>query len=477
MSTRSAGRRLIQTGLAVLAAAAVLSGLLTAPVPAEESPAGVFPLRIGPNRHYFVDGRGEPFLVQGDAAWSLIAQLTPGEAETYLARRRSQGFNAVLVNLIEHKFARNAPRNASGDEPFLKAGDLSTPNEAYFARAETIIEMAGRQDMAVFLVPAYLGWGGGDEGWFRELRLNGRAKLRSYGRYVGRRLGRHANIIWVAGGDYTPSWLDRWTVDALAEGLRESGARQLMTAHCGLGPAARIYGRRPWLDFDNVYTYEPDVFAACADEYRRRPPRPFVLSEAFYEGEHDTTAETLRRQACAALLAGATGQFFGNNPVWNFDAPVKVCPSDRTWPAALDSRGAREISLIGAFFRDLRWPDLVPLPARGSSAAGSGPGRRGSAPLAAASDDGGLLVAYLSGGDGAGFQVDLDRLSRPGRAFWVDPTTGERREIDPSLFSGQGLRTIPRPATNAGGAGDWLMVFQAAGTGAGRTTRGEERGR
>ena len=41
------------------------------------------------------------------------------QADQYLDDRASRGFNTLLVNLIENRFASNPPRNAYGDAPFL----------------------------------------------------------------------------------------------------------------------------------------------------------------------------------------------------------------------------------------------------------------------------------------------------------------------------------------------------------------------
>src|SRR5882672_12100710 len=68
--------------------------------------AARFPLEIAVGQRYLRDMSGAPFLIQGDAAWSLIADLTREEADAYLADRAARGFNTILVNLLEHRFAR-----------------------------------------------------------------------------------------------------------------------------------------------------------------------------------------------------------------------------------------------------------------------------------------------------------------------------------------------------------------------------------
>src|SRR5689334_21323605 len=103
-----------------LAVAIALAGSRT------EAANTVFPLTIADNGRFLVDQKGAPFLVVGDSAWSLIAQ--PGEAEIdrYLDDRAQRGFNAVIVNLIEHRFCTHPPLTHAGLAPFRKTGDFST---------------------------------------------------------------------------------------------------------------------------------------------------------------------------------------------------------------------------------------------------------------------------------------------------------------------------------------------------------------
>ena len=92
--------------------------------------AGVaYPLRVR-GRH-LVDARGRPFLINGDSAWSLIAQLRDDDVDRYLDDRKARGFNAVLVSLIEHTYASKAPADIYGTQPFRVDDDFTTPNEAY----------------------------------------------------------------------------------------------------------------------------------------------------------------------------------------------------------------------------------------------------------------------------------------------------------------------------------------------------------
>ena len=110
--------------------------------------AGRYPLRISPDHRHLIDQSGAPFLILGDAPWSLISGLTKEEAEVYLEGRRRQGFNSIIVNLIEHKF--HGPVNRYGEGPFTTPGDFSTPNEKYFEHADWVIRRAARRASRLF---------------------------------------------------------------------------------------------------------------------------------------------------------------------------------------------------------------------------------------------------------------------------------------------------------------------------------------
>ena len=53
------------------------------------------------------------------------------------------------------------------------------------------------------------------------------------------------------------------------------------------------------------------------------------------------------------------------------------------------------------------------------------------------------------------FGIDTSRLDASVSAWWVDPTTGERRKVAVT-------RTFTTPGTNAGGAQDWVLLFEPA---------------
>ncbi len=425
--------------------------MTAAPVPAAQKAAGGT-LRVSGNHRHLVDAENNPFLLQGDAAWSLMATLEKADASAYLKNRREKGFNAILVNLIEHKFCKNPPRNAEGEAPFTTAGDFSTPNERYFAHADWMFKEAAKNGIYVLLAPIYLGYKGTDEGWMDELMALSPAKCLEYGRYLGRRYRDFGNVIWVMGGDRNPeSALER--VDLIALGIKEHDPKHLFTAHCAPdNDAADQYGGGGWLSFNTVYTYQlihPRLYGA----YRRNPAQPFILIESSYEGEHNSSEAQIRRQAYWTILCGGFGHVFGNNPIWHFDGPG-LFPVKETWRQAMDLPGSVSMKHWGDLFRSRKWQELVPDLKHEVVTKGLGEFRGLDYLAAARTADGGTVVAYLP--TSRAITVNMSKISgKQARAWWFDPRSGEASTA--GAFATQGLHEFSPP-----GPGDWVLVLDDA---------------
>jgi Protein of unknown function (DUF4038)/Putative collagen-binding domain of a collagenase len=408
----------------------------------------VFPLTLSADRRHVVDQRGRPFLIQGDSAWSLIAKLTREETEVYLEDRRHRGFDAILVNLIEHKFAEHPPRNAYGQAPFTTAGDFSTPDDAYFAHADWVIERAAEKGIAVFLAPCYLGQNGGDEGFYREMLASGAASLEAYGRYVGRRYTRFDNIVWVLGGDFTPPSDGLAVVRAMGAGIRSADRRHLFTAHWSAETSSHEVEDptiRGWLGLDATYTYRP-VYEKSLADYERPGALPHFLIESAYENEHESTPRSLRAQAYYALLTGAVGQFFGNGAVWGF----------WSWRAALQSPGAVSMSHVHELFAGRPWARLIPDVHHRVMTETAGSENVARAVLASAAD-GTLGIGYIPAGRAA--TIALKELATPLRSRWYDPSTGAYSAAD-WVPGATGLAVFTPPRKNAAGDDDWVLVLE-----------------
>ena len=436
--------------------AATANAFACAPRDVSATSKNPFPLRAETGKRHLVDATGKPFFMNGDTAWSLIAQLRKEDVEIYLQDRKARGFNTILVSLLEHQFATNAPANIHGDRPFLSDNDFSKPNEAYFKYADWVLQRACDLGFTVLLTPAYVGNGGGPEGWYHEMSESGPERLRAYGRFLGKRYGHLDNIIWVHGGDYNPP--DKVLVTAMVEGIREFDPNALHTAHGSPGsPAIEHWEGEPWLAINNVYTYEP-VYWSALTQYEHHRDKPFFLMESAYENEHGANEYRLRMQAYQAVLSGAMGHVFGNNPMWHFDGPgLYAAPSG--WKDELDSRGARSMTYLNDLFSSLQWWELEPDTSNALLYAGHG--SDDARAVAARSRNGTFAVIYLPTNRGA--VVDLSQLSpAPVKARWFDPSNGSFKAVDGSPFDGGTHKVVP-PKRNYAGFNDWLLVLETNG--------------
>lgn len=382
----------------------------------------------------------------GDAAWSLAAQLTREEAEFYLEDRRSRGFNAILVNLIEHEEARNAPRNAYGEPPFDGSADFSHPNDEYFSHIDWLVRRAEALGFVVLLAPAYLGYRGGSSGWYRQMQDAGTRKLTAYGRYLGRRYGDVPNVIWVHGGDYDPP--DFRGVRALMDGMRGEATRALHTFHGGRGSTSHaMFPWVSWLSINTIYTDEDGVVAA-ARAASARSTLPFIHIEGRYE-DMGASEAIVRAQAYQAVLSGACGHVMGHKHVWPFDP---------AWRSSLASPGARSMTRMRMLLESLEWTGLRPAP-RDFLAKGEGSGRGRAA--AAVSTDGRRAVAYVP--SDRALTLNTSSLKGPSlRVRWLDPS-GEPKQGLPAAAA---VASSPRvelrsPGSNGSGYDDWVLVLDS----------------
>lgn len=430
--------------------------------PLPEPPVGsTFPLQVRRGTRHLLDAQGRPFLLQGDSVWSLLAQLRREEIDQYLADRQSRGYNAILVNLIESHFSNHAPRNGEGEVPFLsprsfdsigdylKRVDFETPNPAYFALFDHLLDRAARAGILVMAAPCYAGYEGGEQGWWEPMKRNGAAKLRSWGRYLGQRYRTRRNLLWVQGGDFNVP--DRSLVDALAEGIREYDASNLHTFHGSRGTGAHDWmGAAPWLDLGNIYTAAVVADTALKHRIAHRDV-PFILIEAFYENYPSAPRDPrlARAQAYQALLCGACGQLSGHDDLWQFRP---------AWKAALDAPTSRSMAQCARLFSQLPWWALQPDTEGRLLRTNTGPGLDRT--VAAVTEDARLAVAYCP--TGQPIELDVTALEGPMLSTrWMDPFDGRwQRGAELAAERGAAQRVAPPPGPNAAGTTDWVLVVE-----------------
>ena len=401
-----------------------------------------YPLKVSVDQRRLLDQNDRAFLVVGEAAWSLFTGITKAEAEAYLEDRRQRGFNAIIVNIVEHYF--NGPLNKDGQAPFATNGgvyDFAQPNDAYFAHVDYVLNVARSKGLLVLMTPAYLGYQGGQEGWWPEINtsVNTEAVMENYGRYLGNRYRGFNNIVWVMGGDYYAEATLAKT-RAIVRGIQATDQARLFSAHNSrYESGALYYNAEPWFTLNTTYSDCTSTPAHSTADYQRTPMRPFVYFEGYYENENGSTARCLRSQAYWPVLLGSIGSFFGNRPIWLFDPG---------WQTALDSTGARGMTYYGRLFRSRAWERLVP----DAAVLLSGQGAPGPDYAAAArTADGSSVIVYTP--IQKTLTVDMAKVGgTTARGWWFDPATGAASRIGTATLPPAAAKLHPahRPGLGAG---------------------------
>jgi len=436
--------------------------------------AQAYPLKKSANGRYLVDQNNAPFLIAGDAPQGLVVRISPADADSYFANRKSHGFNAGWVNLVENPGAFNTGRSDGstfdGIRPFtgflpgapqdFDHYDLTTPNEAYFARADQMLTLAANQGIVVFLDPieCYC---------LNTMRNNGPTACRTYGRYLGNRYKSFNNLVWQSGNDFQ-TWgnaTDDSVVTSVALGIKDNDTRHLHTVELNYLVSISLDDPNwaPIVSLNAAYTYSP-TYAEILKGYNSAPSTPVYLVEANYEYESLrgflTTAYICRKQEYWANLSGATGQLYGNHYTWTFESG---------WQSFLDSPGAVQMAYLQALFTSRAWYNLVPDQSHATLTGGfgsfsaSGELNGNDYAAAARTADGTLVMAYLP--TLRAVTINMAQLSGPVTARWYDPAGGVFTAIAGSPFANSGSRSFSPPGNNSEGSPDWVLLLEA-GTGA-----------
>jgi hypothetical protein len=426
---------------------------------AQSRPA--YPLKISANKRYFVDQKNRPFLLHADTAWMIFYKLDRVEVEQYLENRRQLGFNTILAQFLAYG---RFQANKAGEYPLLNENDLTTPNEKFFAHADWVIRKAAEKGMQVVIAPAWLDCCNG--GWRDKMKANGVEKNRAFGLYIGKRYKDVPNLMWLMLGDRDPGEYLPF-VDAMAEGIKAGGGKQLMSGHAGSPRSARdVLEGESWLDFNTTYTYWPNstttgrpqfhVYANSRKDYQRTPAMPFILIESCYENERQCTSQMIRRQAWWSVLSGSTGQALGNAPIYGFN---------KGWQEAMNWRSSQDMSQLWKLLSKRAWWKLVPdikqeliVDGYGTFSGTTDKDTGYDYVTAMHASDGSFALAYLP--EGRAISVDMTKLSGKVHARWVDPVSGEFTPITTSQFPNRSITKFTPPVQNSSGDRDFVLLLE-----------------
>jgi len=293
------------------------------------------PLQISESGHFVEHEDGKQFFWLGDTAWRLPT-LHPDDVRRYFETRVAQGFNVVHINATSWGIP-----NWEGQRPFTGEGPSWSefePCERYWQHVDGIFDAAEAVGIYLQLTPL---WGSeADSEIGTQFFADPNRDSYRYGRFLGERYGDRPNLIWCVCGEYQKPYGDRYPapvpethltrLELMAEGIRAAETfRHLMSIHPrGLLSSSEDFHGREWLDFNTVQTHKGFDYIdhLVADDWERKPTKPVLNSEGWYEGEPSMyelpswegmdPAWVQRFQAYWSVFFGSFGYSYGHSQVW-----------------------------------------------------------------------------------------------------------------------------------------------------------------
>ncbi len=435
-------------------------------------------IQVSKNQRFLVTEDGDPFFWLGDTAWELFHRLTGEEAARYLANRQAKQFNVIQAVILAEEDGLNTP-NMAGECPLIN-NDPATPNEAYFAFVDEVIQMAADHDLYVGLLPTWGDkvahmWGVGPIVFNEE-------NARQYGRFLGKRYGDCTNILWVIGGDrpavtethdYRPIWR------AMATGIEEgAGFHPFMTYHISGGASSSqdLHGEA-WLDMNMMQSghgsgRDTPVWEMIARDYALTPTKPTLDGEINYEDhpvnpwpEWDPASgyfddHDVRKQAYRSVFAGGCGVTYGHHFIWQMWDEGRFAKNNgdtlMPWHVAIDRPGGGQMKYLRALMESR--PYLSRVPAQDVLVSDAG---EGAAHIQATRDaDGSYIMVYLP--QAKSVTVNTSGISGEDvRVWWFDPRTGQA--ADSGVVKRRATMTLSPPvAASSDTDVDWVLVLDDA---------------
>ncbi len=423
-------------------------------------------IQAAPSGRYLQRSTGEPFQIHGSSTWCLVQSSKP-EVRFILDNIKGKRFNSILLMsaLSESALTQYGPAQAEGLSPFLDS--KLTPNPAFWAHVEFIVQEAAARGLVVQLAFLYLGHGSAEDGFRARVAGCTLGECTAFGNFLGNLFKRHQNIIYVCGGDNLSNWSSNW--DAMVAGIVSQDPSHLITGHPSRGQEGRQFGS--FITLNSSYRNRAEIASGTLLAYQGTPTLPVYLFEGQYEGDGSyfsnptLNAMETRIQSWQALLAGGCGANYGNHPVWSngyVSTNVGVTPPQLVYPTwlsteGLDSEGHGDMVHLHNFFDDPDLPWWTLVPDASSSFVTAGRSSNENYVAAAYSPGGDLAIAVIPAG--GLITVNLSIFPAAMDAWYYDPTSGARSYI--ARYSNSGSQNFD-PPLNAAGDTDMILLLKRA---------------
>jgi hypothetical protein len=421
--------------------------------------------RLSPDRRYFAQADGKPWLWLADTAWNGALMSTREEWRRYARDRVAKKFSAAQFVMTQWRAGR---QDELGQVAFTGADHIRI-NPAFFQRLDEKFDALNDEGLVAGPVLLWALTSPDQESPGISLPTGEAIVL---ARYMVSRYGAH-QVVWILGGDgdYRGANTARWK--AIGQAVFPAGEpRRPVTMHPGgmQSPWAE-YKDEPWLDVffyqsghgNNAAKWRWNATAGGAVGWKLEPAHPVVDSEINYEGHLDyhrherIGAAQVRRAAYYSLLAAPpVGVTYGAHGIWFWSRKAEV-PLDHPqtgatepWYDCLDYPGARSMTVLHEVFNSLEWWKLRPN--RALVDAGAAPPDFTNYPMPAMAQDGSFALIYLPADDP--IPVHLDEFRGRVDAIWINPQTG-KREVELN-WRPSGAQEMHPPR----GGDDWLLLLR-----------------
>jgi hypothetical protein len=421
-------------------------------------------IRISDNHHYLVDAKtGAPVFILADTAWNLGA-LKLDEIETYLQSREDHGFNTIMFAL---NFAPQANETNAYGQPAYLGADKAELNPAYFQTCDAIVQKAADHGLYVML---YAMWAGEKAGTMNHYTA---AQLTTLGHALGHHYQGVPNVIFCAGGESTPPYIEADRVNALGQALKEGCAGQnLVTVHpTSPNSSSKFYASSAWLDFymcqaksgSGPKNAEFDAAALVLRDWNIASIKPTMMGEHRYESGRQEDPLIQRRSLYQCVFAGGCGYAYGHDALWQMTPHTGLSwmlkgwtPGVTNWVEALDTPAVRQLHCIKALL--YAHPYLARIPDQSLVLAGQG---TNVATRVQATRDGTLnhndatyIMAYISSPRTITLNTGV-MAAHELIVSWFNPATGASEVVHQKLANPGSLTLEKRPQ------GDWVVVIEA----------------
>lgn len=423
-------------------------------------------MRISDSKTHFVTDSGHPFLWIADTAWNIALRGNQSQWETYLSRRKAQGFTVIqFVTMPWHGCTKPA-----GGLPYtIENGQVLFHEEAWKYLDDWF---ACIRDHGLCPAPVML-WSLLPESPGRKLSTGQAIEI------CRRQLERwnSSDTFWLLTGDAelrSPALVERWK--SIGREVFQSNPDTMISLHTsGKSWAVDLFADEPWYTFGSIQSGhgvgKADLNFLVSGPFSHRWQSlklPILNLEPCYEfaKPFDTTRFFTRKEIRRALiwsllLVPTAGVTYGNNSIWVFAQSEEEEAEGHGphwmathWRNGLQTEGIEDLNRFAEMLKLLPWQDLRPA----NHFLYEQPGFESPERTAVVSATEGLnlIIAYLPEGGKLSFSgIALETATYD--MHWWNPADGSRLAAEASIESFSAIEescyTIEAPDS-----GDWIFL-------------------